>query len=173
MYRQPQLLPRRGNPRARQCVISGQYKKVLKLVTRLLHLRKKLAIVFSKRQRKRIFLFLVSIFDMLLHNYDIAQVVLLWEAVLRIRIRSRIPIRRMHMFLAVPNPDLDPLLRGTDPDPDPSIIKKNSMKNIDSYGSTVLWLLYEFLSLKNDLNVALKSNKQKNKMIFSCHLEGH
>ncbi len=28
--------------------------------------------------------------------------------------------------------------------------------------STVLWLLYDFLSLKNDVNVALKSNKQKN-----------
>jgi hypothetical protein len=28
--------------------------------------------------------------------------------------------------------------------------------------STVLWLLYDFLSLKNDVNVSLKSNKQKN-----------
>ncbi len=27
--------------------------------------------------------------------------------------------------------------------------------------STVLWLLYDFLSLKNDVNVSLKSNKQK------------
>ncbi len=34
---------------------------------------------------------------------------------------------------------------------------------------TVLWLLYDFLSLKNDVNVASKSNKQKN--FFCCHLE--
>ncbi len=41
---------------------------------------------------------------------------------------------------------------------------------------TVLWLLYDILSLKNYVNVASKSNKQKNieqKMILSCHLEGH
>jgi hypothetical protein len=33
-----------------------------------------------------------------------------------------------------------------------------------------MWLLYYFFSLKNDVNVALKSNKQK---LFSCDLEGH
>ncbi len=40
----------------------------------------------------------------------------------------------------------------------------------------VLFLLYNLLSLKNNVNVASKSNKQKNldkKGIFSCHLEGH
>ncbi len=47
------------------------------------------------------------------------------------------------MFLALP----DPLVRGTDPDP--SIIN-------------VLWPLYDFLSLKNDVNVASKSIKQQN-----------
>ncbi len=36
---------------------------------------------------------------------------------------------------------------------------KNSKKNLKSY---CLWLLYDFLSLKNDVNVASKSNKQKN-----------
>ncbi len=36
---------------------------------------------------------------------------------------------------------------------------KNSKKNIDSY--TVLWLLSDFLSLKNDVNVPSKSKKQK------------
>jgi hypothetical protein len=36
------------------------------------------------------------------------------QAVLRIR------IRRIHMFLGLPDPD--PLVRGMDPDPDPSII---------------------------------------------------
>jgi hypothetical protein len=29
--------------------------------------------------------------------------------------------------------DPDPLVRGTDPAPDPSIIKQNSKKNLDSY----------------------------------------
>jgi hypothetical protein len=41
---------------------------------------------------------------------------------------------------------------------------------------TVLWLLYDFLSLKNDVTVASKSNKLKNleeEIIFSCHLEDH
>jgi hypothetical protein len=44
-------------------------------------------------------------------------------------------------------------------DPDPSIIKRNFKKNLDSY---CFWLLYEFLSLKSYLNVASKSNEQKN-----------
>jgi hypothetical protein len=41
---------------------------------------------------------------------------------------------------------------------------------------TGLGLLYDFLSLKNDVNAALKSHKPKKrrkKIIFSCHLEGH
>jgi hypothetical protein len=36
---------------------------------------------------------------------------------------------------------------------------------------TVVCLLYELLSLKNDVNVASKSNSKK--LIFCCHLEGH
>jgi hypothetical protein len=43
-------------------------------------------------------------------------------AVLRIRI---------HMFMGLPDPD--PLVRGTDLDPDPSIIKQKSKKHLDSY----------------------------------------
>jgi hypothetical protein len=46
------------------------------------------------------------------------------------------------------------------------------MKNLDSYYFVTL---FDFLSLKNDVNVALKSNKQKNcvkKLIFFWHLEG-
>jgi hypothetical protein len=35
------------------------------------------------------------------------------------------------MFLGLLDPD--PLFRGMDPDPDPSIIKQNSKKNLDSY----------------------------------------
>jgi hypothetical protein len=51
------------------------------------------------------------------------------------------------ILLVQSNTDPDPLIRGTGPDPDPSIIK----------------LLYDFLSLKNDVNVPSKSNKQKNR----------
>jgi hypothetical protein len=51
---------------------------------------------------------------------------------------------------------LDPDLTVRDTDPDPS--SKNSSKNLDSYG---FLLLYEFLSLKNDVNVPSKSNKQR------------
>jgi hypothetical protein len=35
------------------------------------------------------------------------------------------------MFLGLLDPD--PLVRDTDPDPDPSIIKQNGKKNLDSY----------------------------------------
>ncbi len=41
-----------------------------------------------------------------------------FSSVFRIRIR----IHRIHMFLGLPDPDL--LVRGMDPDPDPSIIKQ-------------------------------------------------
>jgi hypothetical protein len=47
----------------------------------------------------------------------------------------RIRIYRIHVFLGLPDPD--PLVRGMDPDP-----------------------AQEFLSLKNDVNVASKSDKQ-------------
>ncbi len=42
------------------------------------------------------------------------------EAVFRIQIRVRIRIYRIHMFFDLPDPD--PLVRGMDPDSDPSII---------------------------------------------------
>ncbi len=65
---------------------------------------------------------------------------------------------RIHMFLGLPDPD--PLVRGMDPDPDPSIMqKKISKKNLDSYYFVTL---FDILSLKNDVNVPSKSNKQKN-----------
>jgi hypothetical protein len=67
--------------------------------------------------------------------------------VLRIRIR---------MFLGLPDPD--PLVRGTDLAPDPSIIKQNSKINLDSF---CFDFFLTFLSLKSDVNVTLKSNKQK------------
>jgi hypothetical protein len=54
------------------------------------------------------------------------------------------------MFLGLP----DSLVRGTDPAPDPPIINKkySSKKNC----------FFDFLSLKNDVNVSSKSNEQKN-----------
>jgi hypothetical protein len=36
----------------------------------------------------------------------------------------------IRMFLGILDPDLDPLVRGTDPDP---IIKQKCKKNLDSY----------------------------------------
>ncbi len=64
---------------------------------------------------------------------------------------------RICMFLGLLDPDPDLLVRGMDPEP--SITKqKNSKKNLDCYYFvTSLWLF----SLKNDLNVPSKSNKQK------------
>jgi hypothetical protein len=47
------------------------------------------------------------------------------------------------MFLGLLDPDPDPEVRGMDPDPalDPSIIKKNSKKNLNSNSFvTSLWL---------------------------------
>jgi hypothetical protein len=70
------------------------------------------------------------------------------------------------MFFGLPDPD--PLVRGMDPDPDPALDPdpdriilsscKNSKKNRDSYYFVTL---FDFLSLKNDVNVASKSNKKK------------
>jgi hypothetical protein len=39
-----------------------------------------------------------------------------------LRIRTRVRIHRIHVFLGLVDPD--PLVRGMDPDPDPSIIKQ-------------------------------------------------
>jgi hypothetical protein len=50
------------------------------------------------------------------------------DSVLQIRIQIR--IRRIHMFLGLPEAHPDPLVRDTDPDLDPSIIKKNSKKTL-------------------------------------------
>jgi hypothetical protein len=44
------------------------------------------------------------------------------------------------------------------PDPDPSINMQKNKKNLESY---YLVTLLDFLSLKNHVNVPLKSNKQK------------
>ncbi len=62
---------------------------------------------------------------------------------------------RSGKFLGFPDPD--PLVRGTDPDPS---ALSNIVRKI--FISTVLWLLKDFLSLKNAVNVPSKRNKQKN-----------
>jgi hypothetical protein len=59
------------------------------------------------------------------------------------------------MFLGLPEPY--PLVRGMYPDP--SIIIKNGQKNLDSYYFVTL---FDFLSLKNDVNIPSKSNRQTN-----------
>ncbi len=71
------------------------------------------------------------------------------RAVLRIQIR----ILRILLFLVLPDPD--PLVRGTAAAPDgpfyhqAKIVRKTLIPS-------VLWHLYDFLSLKNDVNVASK-----------------
>ncbi len=70
--------------------------------------------------------------------------------------------------VADPDPS-DPNVLGLldpDPNPDPSIITQKVRKTLIS---TVLWLLFDFLSLKNDINVRSKSNRN---LVFCCRLEG-
>ncbi len=70
------------------------------------------------------------------------------QAVLRIRIR--IQIHRIHMFLGLLDPD--PSVKGMVPDPypdlDPSITSKKSKKNLDSYCFVTSFWLFIF---KNDV----------------------
>jgi hypothetical protein len=63
------------------------------------------------------------------------------------------------LFWGLLDPDPDPLVKGMDLDPDPSIIKQNSKKNLGFY---CFVSSFDFLSLKNDVNVPSKSNKQNN-----------
>jgi hypothetical protein len=55
------------------------------------------------------------------------------------------------MFLGLPDPD--PPVRGMESDPS---IMQNIKKNLDSYYFAIL---FDFSSLKDDVNVASKSNK--------------
>jgi hypothetical protein len=75
----------------------------------------------------------------------------------------RIQIRRIYLFLGLPDPD--PLVRGTDP-----VLHDFRSRSFQYHAKivrktlipTVLWLRYDFLSLKNDLIVASKCNNPKN-----------
>jgi hypothetical protein len=60
----------------------------------------------------------------------------------------------------VPAPDPDPLVRGMNPAPDPSMIYHQAKIIRKTLIPTVLRLLLEFSSLKNDVNVPSKSNEQ-------------
>jgi hypothetical protein len=62
----------------------------------------------------------------------------------------RIRIRRIGKFLGLADPDS--FLRGTDPDP-AIIIHHAKILRKTLVFSTLLCLLYDFLSLKNDVNV--------------------
>jgi hypothetical protein len=82
------------------------------------------------------------------------------------------PIHRIHLFLGLPDPDPDPLVRGMDPDP--SIIMQNNKKNLESHYFVTL---FDILSLENNVNVPSKSTvtSRKNcvkKFVFCWHLEG-
>jgi hypothetical protein len=61
------------------------------------------------------------------------------------------------MFLGLPDPDLDLLVLGTDMDlaPNPSIIKQGKPSSY-CFVSSLLLFIFE-----NDVNLALKINKQK------------
>jgi hypothetical protein len=48
------------------------------------------------------------------------------------------------MFLGLLDQDPDPLVRGMDPNPDPSTSNRNSEKNLDSYCSVTFFLLLIF-----------------------------
>jgi hypothetical protein len=64
-------------------------------------------------------------------------------------------IHRIHMFLGLPDPD--PFVIGMDLDPDSSIIKQTSKKNLDSYCFVTSFGLYIF---ENYVNVPSKRIKQ-------------
>ncbi len=98
------------------------------------------------RSVHNLFAFKLSVVDLF--------ILFFWLTVRRPTPVLRIRIHRIHMFLGLP--DLDPLVRGMDPDP--SVIMQNSKKNLDSYYFVTL---FDFLSFKNDVNVPSKSNKQK------------
>jgi len=73
-----------------------------------------------------------------------------------LRIGIRIWIRRIHLFLGLPDPHPDPISQRyvSGAFYQAKIVRKTLIP-------TVLWLLYDFLSLKNDVKVPSKSNEQR------------
>ncbi len=71
-------------------------------------------------------------------------------------------IGNVRLWKTVLRADLDALLPGSDPDPSyhqAKIVRKTLIP-------TVLWLLYDFLSLGNDVNVASKVTRRKTLNFF-------
>ncbi len=77
----------------------------------------------------------------------------MFKPVLRIRFRS---VRSVPMFLGLLDPVLDPLVRGTDQ----GLFYHQAKVVRKALIPTVLWLIFYFLSLKNELNVPSKCNNQ-------------
>jgi hypothetical protein len=90
-------------------------------------------------------------------------------------------LKKIYIITSVPDPDprvflpprSGPLVR-VDPalDQDPSIIMLKNKKNLESYYFVTL---FDFIFLKNNVNLPSKSNKQKNfvkKLVFCWHREG-
>ncbi len=83
-------------------------------------------------------------------------------------------------FLGLPDPDPDPLVRGMDPDPDNAldpdrILLSSCKKNKKNLDSCYFVTLFDFLSLKNDINELQKVISRKNcikKLVFCWNLEG-
>ena len=77
------------------------------------------------------------------------------------------------MFLGLQDPDPDPLVRGMDPDTGGILLWiririllsscKNSKKNLDSFYFVTL---FDFLSVKNDVNVPSKINMNKKTFFY-------
>ncbi len=85
----------------------------------------------------------------------------MYIAVLRIRIRNR--IRRINMFLGPLDQhpkSVSQRYRSGSFYHQAKIVRKTLIP-------TVLWLLYDFLSLKNDVNVPVTSNKQKTNFLLT------
>jgi hypothetical protein len=71
---------------------------------------------------------------------------------------------RIRMFFGLPDPY--PLVRGTDPALAPDLLSSSKIVR-KTFILPVLGLLYDFLSLKNDVNAASKTtNKKLSKKLF-------
>jgi hypothetical protein len=77
-------------------------------------------------------------------------------------IRIRIRIRRIRMFLGLLDPDPNPLVRCMDPDPDPTPDPDPFITKQKPWFLLLCDFFFDFLYLKNDVNLPSKSNKQKN-----------
>ncbi len=75
------------------------------------------------------------------------------RAVLRIRIRIRIRLHEIRMFFDLSDQHPDPLVTRTDPARDRSIFHHKAKIVRKTSISIVLWLLFDLLSLQNDVNV--------------------